>query len=54
MPRQKPQMVCAWCKRIVRRGPEPASQGICTACRVALLQRRPIRIYIPDARTAAG
>lgn len=45
----KPKMICAWCKRLVRKGPEPASHGICTPCRVALLKRRPVRMNITGA-----
>lgn len=40
----KPKMICAWCKKVVRKGVEPASHGICTPCRVALLRRRPGRL----------
>lgn len=44
MARNKPMMVCAWCRKVVRKGPAPASHGICTSCRIALLARRPIRL----------
>lgn len=27
-----PQLICAWCKTVIRRGPVPSSHGICHRC----------------------
>ena len=28
----EPQVVCAWCSKVIKDGTEPASHGICGAC----------------------
>jgi len=31
------RLICAWCKRVMREGPEPTSHGICPACAEAVV-----------------
>ena len=31
------KLICAWCDKVLRKGYEPASHGICTSCRKELL-----------------
>ena len=38
-----PQVLCAWCNGVIRKGPQPASHGICPRCASQLhaeLERR--------------
>jgi hypothetical protein len=36
----KARVVCAWCKKIVAEGIEPASHGICADCKVKVCKRQ--------------
>jgi hypothetical protein len=34
-----PQLVCAWCRTLMRDGPVPASHGICAACHAREIEK---------------
>lgn len=45
-----PRLVCAWCARELRPGPEPTSHGICEACQAQALAQ----VDGPDTCSTCG
>lgn len=47
-----PKSICAWCKTLLRDGPEPISHGMCEACadreRAAHRRRRAIAALVDE------